>query len=155
MQRKPHSRFLSCSDRYSTVLVAEVTCDWLLTALTTCCLDFVSIRAKEKANFEDSADALYLVSQSSNIPDAVFSANIFASVYVGLGEQWLEWCVYDVETLICLNRTSLRKSVLSESWLDGAQELELAHDGRVRDWSDFDWDRRPLCDELLLVLAVV
>ena len=125
-------------DTDRAVLVAKVSGNGLLTSLTASGLDLVTVGTEEETNLENTRDGLDLVSKSSDLPLTILAGTVLAVLNVILGEERLEGSVDDVETLVCLDGTSLCKSVFTEHGLDGSNKLELAHNGSVSDRSDFN-----------------
>lgn len=131
-------RRLCLLDTNSAILVTEVGSNRLLTALTASSLDFITVGTVKETDLEDTRDGLDLVSQSSDLPLAVFARAILAVLHIFLDKKGLERSVDDVKTLVCLDGTSLCKSVLAKNRVNRADKLELAHDGSMGNGSNLD-----------------
>lgn len=125
-------------DTDRAILVTEVSGDRLLTSLASSSLNLVTVRAEEETNLENTRNGLDLMGKSSDLPLTILARSVLAGLDIILGEKRLEGSVDDVETLVCLDGTSLCKSVFTQHWLDGSNQLELAHNGGMGDRGDLD-----------------
>ena len=138
-----------------TILHSKVCGHWLLTTLTSRGLFLVSCLAKEETNLQYTTDGLDFGGQRRDIVYTIFTRAVFAGFDVVGSEQWLEWSVDDVKSLIGLNWTGLDKGVLSKDWVYGSKEFQLSQYRRVTDRCNLDRNTWPCGDQTFLVLAVV
>ena len=140
------SRSFCGSHQHLTVLHSKVCCDWLLPTLTSRGLFLVSCVSEEKTYLQNTTDGLDFGSQCGNIINTIFARAIFASFDVLGSEQWLEWSIDNIESLVGLNWTSLDKRMLAKNRVYRSQQLQLAQYGCMTDGCDFDRDAWPGSD---------